>query len=243
MAQLREDILHKDDDILVLNKPAGLAVQGGSRTPLHIDAALPALKFGADDPPRLVHRLDRDTSGVLVLARHRHAARFITRQFAARKVAKLYWALVFGVPRPTRGTIELALAKRAGADGKAQMRPAPRDGKPARTDYAVLARAGKNFSWVAFRPLTGRTHQIRAHAAAIGYPLVGDGKYRGPRAETEFGGIIDPKLHLHARSLEMPHPAGEMFAIHAPLRDHMARSWETLSFDVADAPDDPFDEE
>jgi 23S rRNA pseudouridine955/2504/2580 synthase len=208
--RLRNAILHKDKDVIVLNKPSGLAVQGGSKTTTHIDAALPALQFDAAEPPRLVHRLDRDTSGVLLLARHRKAAQFLTRQFADRETEKIYWALVYGVPRPPRGHIMVPLAKRAAADGGERVRPVEKgdpDAMKAQTDYMEIARVGQRFSWLAFRPITGRTHQIRAHAAAIGHPLVGDGKYRVDTENEEYGGILPKKLHLHARLIKMRHPA------------------------------------
>ncbi|MGB0479048.1 MAG: RluA family pseudouridine synthase, partial [Parvibaculales bacterium] len=204
--QLRAAIIHKDQDVIVLNKPSGLAVQGGSKTTTHIDGALPALQFDEAEPPRLVHRLDRDTSGVLLLARNRKAAQFLTRQFADRDTEKIYWALVYGVPRPPRGHIIVPLAKRAAADGGERVRPVEKgdpDAMKAHTDYMEIARVGQRFSWLAFRPITGRTHQIRAHAAAIGHPLVGDGKYRVENENEEYGGILPKKLHLHARLIKM----------------------------------------
>lgn len=237
-------ILHRDKDIIVLNKPAGLAVQGGSKTKLHIDAALPSLQFDEAEPPRLVHRLDRDTSGLLILARNRKAAQFLTRQFAGREVEKIYWALVYGVPRPSRGHILVPLAKRAAADGGERVRPVEKgdaDAMKAHTDYMEIARVGQRFSWLAFRPLTGRTHQIRAHATAIGHPLVGDGKYRIEGENEQYGGILPKKLHLHARSIMMPHPRGDIFRCEAPLRDHMAETWDMLNFDLQDG-DIQFDE-
>ncbi len=242
---LRAAILHRDKDIMVLNKPSGLAVQGGSKTKVHIDAALPALQFDEAEAPRLVHRLDRDTSGVLVLARNRKAAQFLTRQFAGRDVEKIYWALVYGVPRPSRGHIMVPLAKRAAADGGERVRPVEKDdpdAMKAHTDFKEVARVGQRFSWIAFRPRTGRTHQIRAHAAAIGHSLVGDGKYRVENENEEYGGILPKKLHLHARSIIMPHPKGGTFSCEAPLRDHMAETWDMLSFDMSDG-DVPFDED
>ena len=245
VASLQEAIIHRDKDIMVLNKPSGLAVQGGSKTTTHIDAALPALQFDEAEPPRLVHRLDRDTSGLLVLARNRKAAQFLTRQFAGREVEKIYWALVYGVPRPSRGHIMVPLAKRAAADGGERVRPVEKgdpDAMKAHTDFMEIARVGQRFSWLAFRPLTGRTHQIRAHAMAIGHPLVGDGKYRIEGEMQEYGGILPKKLHLHARSIMIPHPRGGVFSCEAPLRDHMAETWDMLNFDLQDG-DVPFDEE
>lgn len=242
--RLRNAILHKDKDVIVLNKPSGLAVQGGSKTTTHIDAALPALQFDAAEPPRLVHRLDRDTSGVLLLARHRKAAQFLTRQFADRETEKIYWALVYGVPRPPRGHIMVPLAKRAAADGGERVRPVEKgdpDAMKAQTDYMEIARVGQRFSWLAFRPITGRTHQIRAHAAAIGHPLVGDGKYCVDTENEEYGGILPKKLHLHARLIKMRHPSGGELSCRAPLADHMAETWEMLNFDMEDG-DIGFDE-
>jgi 23S rRNA pseudouridine955/2504/2580 synthase len=241
--RLRDAIIHKDKDVLVLNKPSGLAVQGGSKTTTHIDAALPALQFDEAEPPRLVHRLDRDTSGVLVLARNRKAAQFLTRQFADRATEKIYWALVYGVPRPPRGHIIVPLAKRAAADGGERVRPVEKgdaDAMKAHTDYREIARVGQRFSWLAFRPITGRTHQIRAHAAAIGHPLVGDGKYRVENENEEYGGILPKKLHLHARLIKMQHPAGGDLTCLAPLADHMAETWDMLSF-VSEDGDIEFD--
>ena len=242
--QLRAAIIHKDKDVIVLNKPSGLAVQGGSKTNRHIDGALPGLQFDEAEPPRLVHRLDRDTSGVLLLARNRKAAQFLTRQFADRETDKIYWALVYGVPRPPRGHIIVPLAKRAATDGGERVRPVEKgdpDAMKAHTDYMEIARVGQRFSWLAFRPITGRTHQIRAHAAAIGHPLVGDGKYRVENENEEYGGILPKKLHLHSRMIKMRHPSGGDLTCRAPLADHMAETWDMLSFDSEDG-DIGFDE-
>ncbi len=240
--ELHKAILYKDEDILVLNKPSGLAVQGGSKTHIHVDAALPYLKMGAEESPRLVHRLDKDTSGVLILARTRQVAHTLTRYFAAREVDKVYWALVHGVPRPLEGAITDPLIKAKDEDGQEKMHLVSLDeeeAKEAHTDFATMERAAPHLSWVAFRPRTGRTHQIRAHAAAIGHPIIGDGKYR--ISEKQAGGLLAKKLHLHARSIMMPRLGGKRgyFTCVAPLRSHMAESWDILGFDEASA-ENPF---
>ena len=213
VAQLEAAILHRDKHIMVLNKPSGLAVQGGSKTERHIDAALPGLQFDEAEPPRLVHRLDRDTSGVLVLARNRKAAQFLTRQFAGRDVEKSIglWFTVCRV-RP-KGTLTCRWPSAAG-DGGERVRPVDKkdpDAMKASTDLLKLPVSANAFAgWLS--PLTGRTHQIRAHAAAIGHPLVGDGKYRMDDENQEYGGILPKKLHLHARSIMMPHPKVDSFS-------------------------------
>ncbi|MDD9841702.1 MAG: RluA family pseudouridine synthase [Alphaproteobacteria bacterium] len=244
--QLRQEILnnilYKDAHILALNKPAGLAVQGGSKTPMHLDGLLDLLTFDADERPRLVHRLDRDTSGVMVLARTRQAAVFLTKAFAARKIRKIYWGLTLGVPRPAQGDIDLKLIKQRTENGQ-RMRPAnagEEGGLRAITRFYVMARAGKQFAWTAFMPLTGRTHQIRAHALAIGHPLIGDEKYVLPNSAPY--GELPKKLHLHAYALVLPHPAdtGKSLSLQAPLTGHMAHSWELLGFDIDDIETDPF---
>lgn len=243
--QLKKSIVYQDDDLLVINKMSGLAVQGGTKTERHIDAALPDLAFGASEPPRLVHRLDRDTSGLLILARNRLAAQSLTRQFARREVKKIYWALVHGNPRPARGRIDVPLAKRPGFDGGERVqavRSSDTEALRARTDYAELARAGQRFSWLALVPHTGRTHQLRAHMMAIGHPIAGDPKYRRLDDTQDFGGIIEKKLHLHARSISVRQPSGQhMLYFEAPLTGHMARSWADLGFDEQDG-EDPFEE-
>ncbi len=231
--QIKAAILYKDDDILALNKPSGLAVQGGSKTHMHLDAVLPYLQFEQTQPPRLVHRLDRDTSGVLLLARTRQAASYLTRIFARREVEKIYWGLVYGVPRPARGHIDLPLRKQAAQSNRERVLPAEKndtDAQSAFTDYAVIARAAQKFAWVAFRPQTGRTHQIRAHATAIGHALVGDQKYHMGEQQ---GGILPEGLHLHAFGLTLQHPHGQkQLHITAPLRGHMAETWRILGFDL-----------
>lgn len=237
---LKKAILHRDADVLVINKPAGLAVQGGSGLDdAHLDAALDSLTFEAAERPRLVHRLDKDTSGVLVLARNRQAAAALTKAFRARDAAKTYWALVMGMPKPMRGRIDLALAKE-GPAGHEKMRTVQRDdededSKRAVTFYTVVEQAAGKVSWLAMRPLTGRTHQLRAHAAFLGTPIVGDGKYGG--AEAFLTGGISRKLHLHARAIDIAHPAGGRLKVEAPLPPHMAESFRLLGFEASQGRD------
>ncbi len=234
-ALLRDLIIHRDDDAIVLNKPAGLAVQGGSNTTRHVDGLLDGLRFGNDERPRLVHRLDKDTSGVLLIARTAAAAAFFTRAFRDKTTRKIYWAIVAGRPKLPRGRIDLSLAKGM-AKGRERVQ-ADEDGKDAVTYYTVVDSAGDRASWLALLPLTGRTHQLRAHCAAIGTPILGDGKYGGAAAHA-LGGVAAHRLHLHARSLEIPHPAGFTLKVTAPLPPHMKRMWEFLGFAADTA--DPF---
>jgi 23S rRNA pseudouridine955/2504/2580 synthase len=245
-AALRATVLHRDDEVLAINKPAGLAVQGGTGTTHHLDAMLDALRFDARERPRLVHRLDKDTSGVLLLARSAAAAKWLTAAFRDKSAEKLYWALVVGVPKPRRGHIDLALAKLPGRAGERMIAVGPEDededeaGKRALTDYAVVENAGREIAWVAFRPLTGRTHQLRVHAAALGTPILGDGKYGGKGAFLEGRGL-SRKLHLHARRVVLPRPGGGFLDVTAPLADHVLASWRFFGFDPDDR-DDPFAE-
>jgi 23S rRNA pseudouridine955/2504/2580 synthase len=246
IAALRAAVLHRDDEVLAINKPAGLAVQGGTGMARHLDAMLDVLRFEAPERPRLVHRLDKDTSGVLLLARSVRAAKWLTAAFRDKSAEKLYWALVVGVPRPRRGHIDLALAKLPGRAGERMIAVGPEEedeedmGKRAMTDYAVIDQAGREVAWVAFRPLTGRTHQIRVHAAALGTPILGDGKYGGKAAFLEGRGL-SRKLHLHARRVVVPRPGGGFLDVTAPLTGHMLASWRFFGFDP-DNRDDPFAE-
>ena len=239
-AALRDLVIHRDDFAIVLNKPPGLAVQGGSNTTRHIDGLLDGLRFGNEERPRLVHRLDKDTSGVLLIARTASAAAFFTRAFREKTTRKIYWAIVAGLPNPRRGKIDLSLTKGAlhGTKGRERVH-ADDEGKDAVTYYTVVDSAGDRASWLALLPLTGRTHQLRAHCAAIGTPILGDGTYGGTAAHIP-GGAAAHRLHLHARSLEIPHPSGFTLKVTAPLPPHMRRMWEFLGF-AADAPD-PFAE-
>ena len=225
---LKARVLYKDKDIIAINKPPGLAVQGGSGLRRHLDGMTEALRFGAAEKPRLVHRLDKDTSGVLVLARSAAAARELTRAFRSKKIRKLYWAVVAGVPRPSAGVVDLALAKLPCRRGERVVAGA-REGKKALTHYRLLDRAGGKAAWVAFEPLTGRTHQLRVHAVALGTPILGDGKYGGGEAFIK-GVDIAARLHLHARAMRIPLPGGDI-DITAPLSDHMLETFKSLGFD------------
>jgi 23S rRNA pseudouridine955/2504/2580 synthase len=235
-AMLQDAVLHRDDAVIVLNKPPGLAVQGGSGTERHVDGLLDALRFGSEVRPRLVHRLDKETSGVLVLARTTAAAAFLARAFREKTTRKIYWAIVIGLPKLRQGRIDLALAKLPGREGE-RVRADPEEGKRAVTYYHVVDSAGSEASWVALLPVTGRTHQLRAHCAAIGTPILGDTRYGA--AAAHLAGVPGAKrLQLHARSLSIPHPLGGTLRITAPLPRHMRQSWEFFGF--PDEIEDPF---
>ncbi|MGQ0677526.1 MAG: RluA family pseudouridine synthase [Rhodospirillales bacterium] len=237
--RLRALVLHKDDDAIVIDKPAGLAVQGGTSTPHHLDAMLDALSFGHAERPRLVHRLDRDTSGVLVLGRSAAAAAKLSEAFRGKAARKVYWAIVAGRPKIRRGRIDAALAKRLGAHGERVMRASEDDADARRavTFYAMLDSAGDRAAWLALWPVTGRTHQLRAHCALIGHPILGDAKYGGAAA---FLPGLARRLHLHARSIVMPHPRGGTLSVKAPLPPDLAQTWKFLGFDQKDGAGDPF---
>ena len=226
-AELVERVLHCDDHLIVIDKPPGLAVQGGTGTPRHIDGMLDALRFGAAERPRLVHRLDKDTSGLLLLARSARTARALADSFRSRQTRKLYWAFVVGVPKPASGMIDRALDKQAGS-GREKMTTAGKSAKRAQTLYRVLDNCGRQAAWLPLEPLTGRTHQLRVHASeGLGTPILGDGKYGGREAFLDGEGIAK-KLHLHARGLWIPHPAGGILRIMAPLPPHMEATRKAL---------------
>lgn len=229
-AKLLEDlILYMDKSVIVLNKPPGLATQGGSGLTRHVDGMLDQLVFEKKQRPRLVHRLDRDTSGVLIVARTVPAAAALAKSLASRDASKVYWALTRGVPKKKRGTIKAALAKEGGR-GEERMTIADHDdAKHAVTDYEVRDQAGEEFAFVIAKPMTGRTHQIRVHLASLGTPIVGDFKYGAQTARGK--GTIADKLHLHARSIDIAHPDGGRLKVTAPLPPHMMKSWELLGFD------------
>ncbi|WP_322866468.1 RluA family pseudouridine synthase [Aquicoccus sp. G2-2] len=251
-------VLWRDDHIIALNKPPGLPTQGGSKQTRHVDGLSEALRFGFDEKPRLVHRLDKDTSGVLLLARTRSAASALTAAMRHRETRKIYWAIVAGVPMPYLGEIKYGLVKAPGGGkglGEKMHCVHPREventpgAKRAITQYATLYRVAGRASWVAMEPLTGRTHQLRAHMAEIGHPIIGDGKYGGSGQENlgdgwgaKLGGIISAKLHLHARMMRFEHPVTrELITITAPLPDHMADTFETFGWTPDLAAEDPFE--
>jgi len=226
---LRAAVLARDDAIIALNKPAGLAVQGGTGTSRHLDGMLDALRFGATERPRLVHRLDKDTSGALLLARTARAAASLADAFRGHAVKKLYWAVTVGVPEERAGRIGTPLVKRAGAGGERMVvaGKAEEGARSASTDYRVVEPVGTHAAWVALMPLTGRTHQLRVHLASIGTPILGDGKYGGQNA---FLPGLPKTLHLHARRLVLPGPRGKI-DVAAPLPPHMAETFAFFGFD------------
>jgi 23S rRNA pseudouridine955/2504/2580 synthase len=234
---LRDAVLYKDADVLVIDKPAGLAVQGGTGLDKNLDAMLDSLKFEAAERPRLVHRLDKDTSGVLVLARNAKAARDLAEAFRHKSARKVYWAVVVGIPKPDRGTIDAPLSKQAGGYGE-RVGIDEEEGRHAVTRYAMIERAGNRAAWVALMPETGRTHQLRAHCVILGTPILGDGKYGGIEAHLARENL-PRKLHLHARSLKIPHPRKGWIEATAPLPPHMRATWKFFGFS-SETEGDPF---
>lgn len=244
---LRSITLAEDDDVMVLNKPMGLAVQGGSGTTRHVDGLLEALRGPGVDAqrPRLVHRLDKDTAGCLLVAKTRFAAAALAKTFRTRSARKIYWALVAGVPKPRQGRISTYLAKQE-MEEDSFMRVAKhgeKDAVHAVTYYAVVETSAQKLAWVSLKPVTGRTHQLRAHMAHIGNPIVGDPKYFNIE-NWELPGGIQNKLHLLARRIVVPHPRGGTIDVSAPLPPHMQQSWNLLGLDaerfdpIVDAPDE-----
>jgi 23S rRNA pseudouridine955/2504/2580 synthase len=260
-----EMTLFEDRDVIVLNKPYGLAVQGGSGTKRHVDGMLEALADKHGDRPVLVHRLDRDTSGILLIAKSRKIAADLGEIFRSRRAKKIYWALVEGVPKPAQGRISMFLAKgeamgaaRGAGAGRAdleRMRVASHGDKDAQhslTLYAVVDRVTPRLAWLSMRPVTGRTHQLRAHCEAIGHPIIGDPKYNrrpanDPARNDPLRAVppgLEPKLHLLARRLVLPHPRGGIIDVTAPLPEHMKKGFAMFGFDLSerepieDAPDE-----
>jgi 23S rRNA pseudouridine955/2504/2580 synthase len=225
---VREMVIYSDPHAFVLAKPPGLATQGGTKTHHHLDRLLDGLADDAGARPKLVHRLDKDTSGALLVARSARAAGHFAKAFAGRTARKVYWALVVGVPSPGEGLIDLPLAKQPGTGGE-KMHVSEEAGLPAKTRWRTIDRAGNRAAWLELQPLTGRTHQLRAHLAAIGHPIVGDAKYGGPEAFLTGG--ISRKLHLHARRIRIDAPDGGAIDVTAELPPHFAESLATLGFE------------
>ena len=227
-------VIYRDEQAIVINKPPGLATQGGTKTDEHVDKLLDGLLFDAESRPKLVHRLDKDTSGALLLARSSRSAAHFAKAFSSRTARKVYWALVIGVPSINDGMIELPLAKQPGTGGE-KMHVDEAEGMPARTRYRVIERAGNRAAWVELQPHTGRTHQLRVHLAAIGHPIVGDGKYGGK--DSFLTGSISRKMHLHARRIRIDHPDGgpgnpKRVDVKADLPPHFANSLVDMGFDL-----------
>lgn len=237
---LKQMLLYEDPKVYVFNKPAGLAVQGGSGVNRHVDDMLEAWRNKKGEKPRLVHRLDRDTSGVLVVARTRGAAQALTAAFRERETKKTYWALVKGIPRKREDKIATWLAKEATEDGD-RMRVVPHgepDSDHAISYYRVIESAGQVLTWLEMEPYTGRTHQLRVHAAHIGCPIIGDPKYFEADTNWSFPGGIQNRLHLHARRIRIPNPSGGIIDVTAPLPPHMVQTWNLLGLDENDADED-----
>ncbi len=255
---IQRAVLFKDEHFIVINKPAGLPTQGGTGHDIHVDMLAEELKFGEEKKPKLVHRLDKDTSGVLLLARNGRAAKALAKALQDRETRKVYWALVAGRLPERVGTIQYGLIKAGGhgPNGAGEkmhcVHPNEVDSTPgakrATTDYAVIENIGTRATWVGLVPVTGRTHQLRAHMAEIGCPIIGDGKYGGNSQSNDgegwgakIGGDISRKMHLHARSIGFTHPfTGKAMFFEAPLPAHMARSWDLFGWNLKWAPKDPF---
>ena len=231
-------VLYEDEEVLALNKPSGLAVQGGTKTHKHVDRLLSAWGEGLERP-RLVHRLDRDTSGVLVLGKTPGAAAKLAGAFAKRRTQKIYWALVAGFPKPPEGVLDLPLVKKGVGDREMVVPADPKDpdAEAAETEFVTLSRAADKAAWMALWPHTGRTHQLRAHMLAMGHPILGDPKYNTEASQALSGGL---KLQLHARRLVLPHPSRGSLMLEAPLSPEMKAGFERFGFDEHEADPEPF---
>jgi 23S rRNA pseudouridine955/2504/2580 synthase len=238
IAYVKSLVIYEDEEVLALNKPSGLAVQGGTKTSRHVDRLLSAWGEGLERP-RLVHRLDRDTSGVLVLGKTPGAAAKLAGAFAKRKAQKIYWAIVAGFPKPGEGTMDLPLAKKGVGDREMMVPADPKDerAESAQTEFVTITRAGPRAAWMALWPHTGRTHQLRAHMLAMGHPILGDPKYND---ETSTALSESLKLQLHARRLVLPHPSRGTLMLEAPISPELRAGFERFGFDEHEADPEPF---
>lgn len=238
VAYIRSLVIYEDEEVLAINKPSGLAVQGGTKTSKHVDRLLSAFGEGLDRP-RLVHRLDRDTSGVLVMGKTPQAAARLSGAFAKRRAEKTYWAIVVGNPKPSEGVIEIPLIKKGVNDRELVVPADPKEfgADPAETEYVTLGRAAHRAAWMALRPHTGRTHQLRAHMLAIGHPILGDPKYSTEGAAELSHGL---KLLLHARRITLPHPSSGQLILEAPVSPEFKAGMDRFGFDEHEADPEPF---
>ncbi|MEM9573970.1 MAG: RluA family pseudouridine synthase [Pseudomonadota bacterium] len=234
---LRKMTIFEDEKVLIINKPPGLSVQGGSNVPRHVDGMLEALRNKKGEKPRLVHRLDRDTSGVLMIAKSRGAAQRLAEAFRARETKKTYWALVKASPPKLEGTIKSWLLKEQTPDGDrmAVVKHGVKGAVQAISNYRLVERIGQRMCWMELEPYTGRTHQLRVHCLQMRCPIIGDPKYSDGDTNWDFPGGIQDRLHLHARKLSIPHPSGGWINVTAPMPQHMVQSWNLLGLDEATA--------
>ncbi len=227
--------IYEDDHLLVLNKPSGLPTQGGPGIVRHVDRMADSLRDASGRRPLLVHRLDRDTSGVLLLAKGPNSAARLASLFRSREMKKTYWAVVVGRPVPAEGVIDAPLARLGGGGGALTVlaERGDDDAAPARTEYRTVDSAARRLAWLELLPLTGRTHQLRVHCDAIGVPILGDPKYGGDRSRMER---FPDQLHLHARGLAFPHLDGRRLTVTAELPTHMTETFRQLGFAASRAP-------
>lgn len=245
IAYVKGLVVYEDDELIAFNKPQGLAVQGGSKTTKHLDRLLDAFGEGLNRP-RLVHRLDKDTSGILVVGKTPAATARLAKAFQSHKTKKTYWAVAIGVPKPRLGEIKGFMKKTAGAGGDPdrEIMVAAAHGDDgahhALTRYTVVSDAGQKASWVALRPVTGRTHQLRVHLAAMGTAILGDRKYTCHRPAPED---LGNRLCLHARRIEIPRPGQSPLVLTADLPPALAKVYDKLGFVMSEVDEDMIEDQ